>query len=84
MCLTLLRSCCRCGYMLYVGSYCRSLKGAWRTTGSNGSDNRACLFSKLYGFSWKEMRVDDWRFSELVSVVGFSWDLVSWDWCWGC
>ena len=46
MCLTLLRSCCRCGYMLYVGSYCGLLKGAWRTTGSNGSDNRACLSQK--------------------------------------
>ena len=29
--------------MLYVGSFCGLLKGAWRTTGSNGSDNRACL-----------------------------------------
>ena len=34
------------GYMLYVGFYCDSLKGAWRTTGSNGSDNRACLSPK--------------------------------------
>ena len=42
---------CRCGYMLYVGSYCGSLKGAWRTTGSNGSDNRACHSSKVYEFS---------------------------------
>ena len=39
------------GYMLYVGSYCGSLKGAWRTIGSNGSDIRACLSSKVYGLS---------------------------------
>ena len=47
MCLTLLRCCCRCGWMIFVGSYCGSLEGAWRTTGCNGSDNRACLSSKL-------------------------------------
>ena len=51
MCLTLLRSCFRCGYALYVGSYCGSLKSALRTTGSNGSDKGACLSSKVYGFS---------------------------------
>ena len=39
------------GCILYVGSYCGSLKGAWRTTGSNGSDNRACLSLKVYGLS---------------------------------
>ena len=38
-------------YMLYVGSYCSSLKGLWRTTGSSVSDNRACLSSKVYGLS---------------------------------
>ena len=27
-------------------------------TGSNGSHNRACLSSKVYGLSLKEMRVD--------------------------
>ena len=48
-CLTLLRSCCRVGYGLYVGSNCSSLKLAWRTTVSNGSDNRACLSSIVYG-----------------------------------
>ena len=84
MCLTLLRSCCRCGWMIYVGSYCGSLKGAWRTTGSNGSDNRACLSSKVYGLSWKEMRVDDWGFWILVGVVGFSWDVVGGEWYCGC
>ena len=51
ICLTVLRSCCSVGYMLYVGSYCGSLKGPWRITGSNGSDNRACLSSKVYGLS---------------------------------
>ena len=34
------------GYMLYVGSYCGSLKVAWRTTGSKGSDNCACLLQR--------------------------------------
>ena len=71
MCLTLLRSCCRGGYMLYVCSYCGLLKGAWRTTGSNRSDNRACLSSKVYGLSWKEIRVDDWVFWVFVGVLGF-------------
>ena len=37
--------------MLYVGLYCGSLKGAWRISSSNGSDNRACLSSKVYGLS---------------------------------
>ena len=84
MCLTLLRSCCRCGYILYVGSYCGSLNGARRTTGSNGSDNRACFSSEVYGFSRKEMRVDDWGFWVLVGVVEFSWDVVGGDWCGIC
>ena len=70
--------------MLYVGSYCGSLKGAWRTTGSKCSDNRACLPSKVYGLSWKEMRVDDWGFWVFVGVVGFCWDVVGGDWCGGC
>ena len=66
--------------MLYVGLYCGSLKGAWRTTGSNGSDNCACLSSKVYGLSWKEMRVDDWGFWVFLGVVAFSWDVVGGDW----
>ena len=70
--------------MLYVGSYCGSLKGAWRTTGSNGSDNRACLSLKVYVLSWKEMRVDDWGFWVLMGDVGFSWKVVGGDWCGGC
>ena len=37
--------------MLGVGSNCGSLKGAWRTTGPNGSDNCACLSSNEYGVS---------------------------------
>ena len=67
--------------MLYVRSYCSSLKGAWRTTGSNGSDNRACLSSKVFGLSWKEFRVYVWAFWALVGVVGFSWDVIGGDWC---
>ena len=51
MCLTLFSSSCKCGNLLYVGSYCGSLMGAWRTNDSNVSDNRACLSSKVYGFS---------------------------------
>ena len=39
------------GYILYNGSYCGSLRDAWRTTGSSGSDNRACLSSNVYGMS---------------------------------
>ena len=70
-------------YRLNVGSYCGSFKGAWRTTGSSGSDNRACLSSKLYGFSRKEMRVDEWGFWVLLGVDGFSWDVVGGDWCGG-
>ena len=70
-------------FRLYVGSYCGSFKGAWRTTGSSGSDNRACLSSKLYGFSRKEMRVDEWGFRVLVGVDVFSWDVVGGDWCGG-
>ena len=31
--------------MLYVGSYCGSLRGAWRTTGFKNSDINACLSS---------------------------------------
>ena len=45
--------------MLYVDSSCGSLKGFWQTTGSDGSNNRACFSSKAYGLSWKEMHVDD-------------------------
>ena len=56
--------------MLYVGSYCGLLKGAWRTSGSNGSDNRACLSSKVYGLSWKKMRVDG-GFGYLWVLLGF-------------
>ena len=48
--------------MLYDGSYRGSLKGAWRKTSSNDSDNLACLSSKIYGLPLKEMRVDDWGF----------------------
>ena len=33
----------------FTGSYCGSLRGAWRITGSSGSDNRACLSSNVYG-----------------------------------
>ena len=39
------------GYVLNVGSYCGSLRGAWRTTGSEDSDNSECLSSNVYGFS---------------------------------
>ena len=55
--------------MLYAGSYCGSLKGAWRTTDSNDSGNRACLSSKVYGLSWKEMRLDD--FGYLLVLLDF-------------
>ena len=70
--------------MFCVGSYCGLLKGAWRTTGSNGSDNQAGLSSKVYGLSWKEMRLVDWGFWVFVVFVGFSWDVVGGDWCGGC
>ena len=70
--------------MLYVGSYCGSLKGARRTIGSNGSDNRACLSSKVYGLSWKEMCFDGWLFLVFVDVVEFSWDVVVGNLCGGC
>ena len=33
--------------MLFIGSYCGSLKGAWRTTGIKGSDSNACLSSSM-------------------------------------
>ena len=36
------------GYILYSGSYCGSLRGAWRITGSSGLDNHACLSSNVY------------------------------------
>ena len=71
------------GYRLYVGSFCGSLKGAWRTTGSNDSDNCACLSSKVYGLSLKEMRVDVWGFWVVVGVIGFSWEVVGGGWCGG-
>ena len=70
--------------MLYVGSFCGSLKVAWRTIGSNGSDNRACLSSKVYGLSWKEMRVDDWGLWVFLAFDGNPWDEVGGDWCGGC
>ena len=38
---------------------CGSLRDAWRTTGSKGSDSSECLFSDIYGFSRNEIRVDD-------------------------
>ena len=76
MCLTLFSSCCRGGYMLYLGSYCGSLKDEWRTTSSSGSDNRACLCSKVYGLSSKEKRVDYCEFWVCVSIVEFSWDFI--------
>ena len=31
--------------MLYVGSYCGSLRGAWRTASMKKSDKDACLSS---------------------------------------
>ena len=83
ICLTLFSSCCRCGFILFVVSYCGSLKEAWRTTGSNGSDNHACLSSKVYGLSWKEMRVDDWGFWVFVSVVSFFLGCCWWGLVWG-
>ena len=70
--------------MLYVGSYCGSLKGAWRATGSYGSDNRACLSSKVYGLLWKEMRVDDWGFWVFDGVVGSTCEVHGGDCCGGC
>ena len=38
-------------YILYTGSYCGSLTGAWRITGSSGSDKSACLSSNVYRLS---------------------------------
>ena len=73
--LVLLRFWWREGYILYIGSYCGSLRGAWRTTDSKGSDTNACLSSNKYGFSWNEIFVDDWG------------DLSDWMCCWrflGC
>ena len=70
--------------MFYVGSYCVLLEGAWRTTGSNVSDNGACLSSKVYGLSWKELRVDGLGF---LGTCGCCWlflDVVGGDWCGGC
>ena len=51
-----------------------SLKCACRWTGSKGSDKRACRSSKVYGLSWKEMRVDVWGFWVVVGVTGLSWE----------
>ena len=76
ICLTRLRSCCQVGSKLYVCS----LKGAWRWTGSKGSDNRACRSSKVYGLSWKEIRVDGGGLLVVVGVIGLSWDLVGRGW----
>ena len=39
------------GKILYTGLYCGSLRGAWRITGSSGSDNCACLSLNVYGLS---------------------------------
>ena len=36
--------------MLCMRWYCGSLRGAWRTTGSKGSDNSECLSLQVYGF----------------------------------
>ena len=74
------------GNTLSTGSFCGSLRGPWRITGSSGSDNRECLSSYVYKLPWKEMRVNDsalfvWVF---VGVVGGSWYVVGGDWCGGC
>ena len=45
----------------------------------NGSDKRACRSSKVYGLSWKEIRVDVSGFWVVVGIVGFSWDDVGED-----
>ena len=74
--LILLNSCGSVGYKLYVGS----LRGACRWTGSSGSDKRACRSSKVYGLSWKEIRVDVWGLLVVEGVVGLSWDDVGEDW----
>ena len=71
------------GYILYTGLFCGSLRGAWRMTGSSDSDNRACLSSKVYGLSWKEMRVDDWGYLfeyllVLLEVFGCCWRGLVW------
>ena len=66
---------------MYVGS----LRDACRWTGSSGSDKRACRSSKVYGLSWKEIRVDVWGFWVVEGGVGLSWDDVGEDWfcdCW--
>ena len=85
-CLALLRSCWRGGCLIYTGSFCGSLRDAWRITGSSGSDNRAWLSSNVYGLSWKEMRVDDWGLFVwlFVGVVGFDWDVVGGKLLGGC
>ena len=61
-------------------------KGPWPITGSSGSDNLAWLSSNVYGVSWKEMLVDDWRVFVwlFVCVVGVSWDVIGGDWCGDC
>ena len=81
-----IRSLLERGYILYTGSYCGSLRGAWQITGSSDSDNRACLSSNVYGWSWKEMSVDDWGLFVWVFVgfVGGSSDVVGGDWCGVC
>ena len=57
------------GHKLYVGS----LKGAWRLTGSNGSGNRACRSSKMYGLSLRSCRCY-WIF------LGSCWWELFWWW----
>ena len=39
------------GLYIIIGLYCGLLRGAWRTTGSKGSDKSECLISNVYGFS---------------------------------
>ena len=38
-------------YILYTGSCCGPLRGAWRNTGCNSSDNCGCLSSNVNGLS---------------------------------
>ena len=45
-----------------------------------GSLEGACRSSKVYGLSWKEMRVDVWGFWVVVGVTGLSWEDVGGDW----
>ena len=80
-CIALLRPCWRGRYNLYTGSFCCSLRGAWRITCSSGSDNHACLSSIVYGLSWM---IGDFLFEYLLLLlevlgmllVGTGWGLV--------